>query len=128
MPNLVLFDRNEVSVPSDSGIYIFTLVDNKGKVYQYVGKAKSNFDRRLNDYNINLDNLYHGKPPRNKQRFRGVHAAIYRAVMNNWGIVVTLIPSTPDKVADFERQVIYKIEPNLNQKGFEEVKQLLDSE
>ena len=117
---LILFER-EVTVPSDSGVYIFTIVDNNGKVYQYVGKAKSNFNRRLNDYNTNLDNLRYGRPPRNKQRFRGVHAAIYKAYRSNWDIVVTLIPSTPDKVADFERSIIDKLKPNLNRKGFEEV-------
>lgn len=100
-------------------IYHFSIVDDNGKEYRYVGKAK-NYDR-LKQYKRNMRRIRDRKPRRTtpgQEKYRAVHFALYKAIENDWDIniyrIFPLKACSKDEFKAIETQFIHRLKSNLN--------------
>ena len=92
-------------------VYFFTISDDAGNVYRYVGRARR--DTRLDDYRRNIDRIW----KKNESReYRAIHFALWIALENNWDIQIRVLETCRTKVEAnrLKKHSIRELKPNLN--------------
>ena len=116
-----LFGKIKIDEPESPFVYVFTITDDDGNVYQYVGGTI--VPKRLERYQRNIKNLRAGKP----YSYRAVHYAINKAIENDWDITLKVKPCTKEDVSALKQAIIIQLNPILNKLEFEGAKMLFNA-
>lgn len=103
----------DLSTPFLHKIIITT---HDSKQYRSVGQTMQGV-KRLDDYAENMRLIEAGLPPRNGNKYRAVHLALYRAQNNNWTIEFYPFKNCPAKnLNSLKTHYIHKFKCNLDRR------------
>ena len=105
--------KNPRRIDLDSSfLYYICVSDGNGGEYRYVGRARNK--ERLSEYGNNMKKIHAGEELGIRQRYRAVHLALYRALLNGWRIKCYPLENTNGDATRLERRRRVELNCNLN--------------